>query len=146
MSRNCLNFLEIPLLVFLYFLSLCTISCEPVTNIIVGGSHGGVAEVSRLVWSYSVPVGKQFSTFIRTVITSSSGIKQSLTSTYSPSRRNIPKGLNFKVTIVSTSCTCQIRFTTCKINLQLHGMIDVHFRVLRFACENNNFKRAENLL
>lgn len=81
MSRIYLNFLEILLLVFLYFLHLCTITCEPVTNIIVGGSHGGVAEDSSLVWSNAMPMGKQFLTFLKTAMTSSSGIKQSLTST-----------------------------------------------------------------
>jgi hypothetical protein len=77
-SRIYLIFLEILLLVFLYLLNplnaelnpichllallgsqhilhvsrigvnLCTIFCEPVTNILVGGSHGGSAEDSKL--------------------------------------------------------------------------------------------------
>jgi hypothetical protein len=95
-----------------------------------------------------MPVRKQFLTFLRTVMTSSSEIKQPLTSTYSPSHRNIPKVLNSKFTITLISCNCQISFTTCKMHGQLHStsIIAVHFRVPMIACENKNFKKAENLL
>jgi hypothetical protein len=148
MSRIYLNFLEILLFVFLYFLDLCTKSCEPITNIIVGGSHGGFVEDSRLGRSYVMLVRKQFLNFLRMVMASSSGIKRSLTSTYSPSQCNIPKVLNFRFTITLISRNCQISFTTCKILGQLHSTskIVVHFRAIMIACENKNFKKAKNLL